>query len=57
MVFIADLHIHGRYAQACSKTTTIEDLEKYARIKGINILGTGDAQHPKWFQEITSKLT
>lgn len=53
----ADLHIHGRYAQACSKTTTIEDLERNARIKGLNILGTGDAQHPLWFKEITSKLT
>ncbi|MBS3152484.1 DNA helicase UvrD [Candidatus Woesearchaeota archaeon] len=57
MSFIGDFHIHGRYAQACSKTTTIEDLERNARIKGLNILGTGDAQHPLWFKEITSKLT
>ncbi len=57
MQLIGDFHIHGRYAQACSKTTTIEDLERNARIKGLDILGTGDAQHPKWFQEITSKLT
>lgn len=57
MKFIGDFHIHGRFAQACSKTTTIEDLERNARIKGLNVLGTGDAQHPKWFQEITSKLT
>ena len=57
MGFIGDFHIHGRYAQACSKTTTLEDLERNARIKGLNVLGTGDAQHPKWFQEITSKLT
>jgi len=57
MQLIGDFHIHGRYAQACSKTTTIEDLERNARIKGLNILGTGDMQHPKWFQEITSKLT
>ena len=56
MKLIGDFHIHGRYAQACSKKTTIEDLEKYARIKGLNILGTGDALHPLWFNEITSKL-
>ncbi|MBI2148403.1 DNA helicase UvrD [Candidatus Woesearchaeota archaeon] len=57
MQIIGDFHIHGRYAQACSKTTTIEDLEKNARIKGLDVLGTGDAQHPLWFKEITSKLT
>lgn len=53
---IGDFHIHGRYAQACSKTTTLEDLERNARIKGLNILGTGDCQHPLWYKEITSKL-
>ncbi len=57
MSFIADLHIHGRYAQACSKTTTIEDLERNARIKGLNLLGTGDMQHPLWNKEINSKLS
>jgi len=57
MEWIGDLHIHGRYAQACSKTTTIEDLENNAIIKGVNILGTGDAQHPLWNKEINSKLT
>ena len=57
MQLIGDFHIHGRYAQACSKTTTLEDLERTARIKGVDILGTGDCQHPKWYEEITSKLT
>src|SRR3989338_905528 len=57
MPFIADFHIHGRFAQACSKTTTIDDLERNAKIKGLNIIGTGDAQHPLWFKEINSKLT
>ncbi len=57
MEFIGDLHIHGRYAQACSKTTTLEDLERNARVKGLNVLGTGDAQHPKWREEINTKLT
>jgi len=57
MNFIADLHIHGRFAQACSKTTTIEDLERNARIKGLNLLGTGDMQHPLWNKEINSKLS
>src|SRR3989338_2811450 len=57
MHIIGDFHIHGRYAQACSKKTTLEDLERNARIKGLHIIGTGDAQHPLWHKEITSKLT
>lgn len=57
MKIIGDFHIHGRYAQACSKTTTLEDLERNARIKGLHVLGTGDCQHPLWHKEITSKLT
>lgn len=57
MSFIGDFHIHGPYAQACSKNTTLESLERNAKLKGLNILGTGDAQHPLWFKEITSELT
>lgn len=57
MKIIGDFHIHGRYAQACSKTTTLEDLERNARIKGLHILGTGDCQHPLWHKEIISKTT
>src|SRR3989344_954274 len=57
MEIFADLHIHGSYAQACSRNTTIPLLEKYAKIKGLNLLGTGDCLHPKWYQEIKSNLT
>ena len=57
MQIIADLHIHSRFSRACSKEITIDNLEKYARIKGLNLLGTGDFQHPKWIQELKSKLT
>ncbi|HLA22993.1 MAG TPA: endonuclease Q family protein [Candidatus Nanoarchaeia archaeon] len=53
---IADLQIHSRYARATSKNITIDNLEKYARIKGITLLGTGDFQHPEWREEINAKL-
>lgn len=56
-MILGDFHIHGPYAQACSKNTTLEKLETYAKIKGLHILGTGDALHPKWFQSITTELT
>jgi len=54
--FIADLQLHSRYARACSKNTTIDKLEEYAKIKGLNLLSTGDFQHPEWNKEIKEKL-
>ena len=30
----------------------LNNLEKYAKIKGIDVLGTGDFTHPKWINEI-----
>ncbi|MFH1972922.1 MAG: endonuclease Q family protein [archaeon] len=54
MELIADLHIHSRFSRACSSKITIANLEKNARIKGIDVLGTGDFQHPKWFQELNT---
>ena len=56
MKVIADLHIHGRHSQATSKDLTIPNLEKYARTKGVNLLGTGDFTHPKWIQHIKEEL-
>ena len=53
---IADLQIHSRYARATSKNITIDNLEKWAKIKGLNLIGTGDFQHPLWRKEIDSKL-
>ena len=56
MDYISDFHIHGRFARACSKNTDVSLLEKYAKIKGVDILGTGDAQHPLWFKELKDNL-
>ncbi|MBS3117448.1 DNA helicase UvrD [Candidatus Woesearchaeota archaeon] len=56
MSFYADLHIHSRFAGACSKQITLENLEKYAKIKGLNLLGTGDFTHPTWYKEIVNSL-
>ena len=56
MKVIADLHIHSKYARATSKNLDLENLEKYAKIKGVNLLGTGDFTHPEWIKEIKLKL-
>jgi len=49
---IADLHIHSRFSRATSKELSIENLEKWAKIKGVGLLGTGDFQHAHWWKEI-----
>jgi len=53
---IADLHIHSRFSRACSKYINLENLEKWARIRGINLLGTSDFTHPEWLKEIIQNL-
>ncbi len=57
MKIFADLHIHSKYSRGCSKDLDIKNLEKYARIKGIDILGTGDFTHPEWIKEIKKELS
>jgi uncharacterized protein (TIGR00375 family) len=47
-----DLHLHSRFSRACSKDLTFENLVKWARIKGLDVLGTGDFTHQTWFNEI-----
>lgn len=54
--FIADLHIHSKYSRATSKDMEIMSLSKWAKIKGISMLGTGDFTHPLWLAELKSKL-
>jgi len=49
---IADLHTHSRFARACSSAINIPNLVKYAKIKGLSLLGTADFQHPEWSKEL-----
>jgi uncharacterized protein (TIGR00375 family) len=56
MRLIADLHIHSKYSRAVSPLMNLENLDKWAKIKGINVLGTGDFTHPKWIEEIKNEL-
>jgi len=51
-MIIADLHIHSKYSRATSRQLSFENLAKYARIKGLDLLGTGDFTHPEYFKEI-----
>ncbi|MEM5871857.1 MAG: endonuclease Q family protein [Candidatus Aenigmatarchaeota archaeon] len=56
MKILADLHIHSRFSRATSEDINVDNLVKYARIKGLNLLGTGDFTHPKWLEELRNNL-
>ena len=56
MEIIADLHLHSKHSRATSFNLSIDNLEKWGRIKGLNLLGTGDFQHPIYRKEIDEKL-
>lgn len=54
MIF-ADLHIHGKFSRGCSKNTSFFTLKEAAKLKGLNLLGTGDFTHLRWLEEFEKK--
>ena len=56
MKMIADLHIHSRFSMATSKEGTPENLDFWARKKGISLIGTGDFTHSVWREELKERL-
>ena len=56
MRFIADLHTHSHYSIATSSGLTLENLDFWARRKGIDVVGTGDVFHPGWYEDLKEKL-
>ncbi len=56
MELITDLHIHSHYSRATSPEMNISSLYRWGKMKGINIIGTGDFTHPLWFAELREKL-
>lgn len=56
MRFIADFHVHSKYSRATSKDMSPESIWRWAQLKGINVIGTGDFTHPQWFKELREKL-
>ncbi|MFA6105524.1 MAG: endonuclease Q family protein [Patescibacteria group bacterium] len=53
---IIDLHIHSKFARACSKDLELPKIAKVCEEKGINIVSTGDFTHPGWFSLIKKEL-
>jgi uncharacterized protein (TIGR00375 family) len=47
-----DFHIHGRFSAATSGKMNLETISRQASLKGLGLVGTGDALHPGWLSEI-----
>jgi DNA helicase II / ATP-dependent DNA helicase PcrA len=56
MDYAADLHIHSPYSRATSAESSLAGLAAWARIKGIQVVGTGDFTHPGWFSRLKDEL-
>ena len=56
MTYAADLHIHSRFARATSRDLTFENLARWAKFKGIDLLASADFTHPAWFEETGRRL-
>ena len=57
MKFVADFHIHSKFSRATSPSMDLENLDRWAKIKGIKVMGTGDFTYPEWLAEIKKELS
>lgn len=57
MRFVGDFHIHSKYSRATSPLMDLKNLDSWAEIKGIKVMGTGDFTHPAWFRDIKENLS
>ena len=56
MNLIADLHLHSKYARACSPRLTLLEIDAVCRQKGVDIVATGDFTYPAWFAGLRDQL-
>lgn len=54
--FNADLHLHSRFSIGTSPKMDLPHMSEAARIKGVDILGTGDCLYRPWLDELESNL-
>ncbi|MFA6533996.1 MAG: endonuclease Q family protein [Patescibacteria group bacterium] len=56
MQYITDLHLHSRYARACSPQLTLPNISRFCALKGVNVVAVPDFTHPKMFAEAEQQL-
>ena len=52
MLVNADFHIHSCFSMASSKDMLIKNMAPKSKLKGLQLLGTGDGFHPEWLDII-----
>ena len=57
MLVNADFHVHSCFSMASSKDMLIKNMAPKSKLKGLQILGTGDAFHPGWLNIIEETTT
>ena len=53
----ADFHIHSKYSKGTSGNMELPVIAKQAELKGLNLVGTGDALHTGWRTHIKANFT
>jgi len=56
MGFFADFHVHSRYSRSTSPGLELPELARWAELKGIGVVGSGDFTHPSWFRALEAGL-
>ncbi len=56
MPWVADLHIHSHFSMATSKECNPRNLHRWAGLKGVSLVGSGDFTHPGWRKELRDTL-
>lgn len=57
MQFDIDFHIHSKYSGGSSDAMELPVIAKQAELKGLNLVGTGDALNPNWLEHIRENLS
>ncbi|OPL15502.1 MAG: DNA helicase UvrD [delta proteobacterium ML8_D] len=55
-VFLADFHVHSHFSRATSPDMHPDTINRFAKQKGLSVVGTGDFTHPGYLQELKKEL-
>jgi len=55
-IFLADFHIHSHFSRATSPDMHPAIINRFAKQKGLSVVGTGDFTHPGYLEELRKEL-
>lgn len=53
---VCDLEVHSKYARAVSSKMDVLEMARWAVLKGVDVIGTGDMTHPLWLENLRNYL-